>query len=133
MAIQNEMNRFVDDLVRSRGDMQRDSSLWPAADVCETDREYQIQVELPGIDMNDVKVRVTEDVLTIHGEKKQQVEEGKGEWKSVERSYGTFERSFRFPMPVQSDKVKAKYQHGVLTVTVPKAEQVQPREIQIEG
>jgi HSP20 family protein len=133
MSIQNEMNRLMGDLMGGRSEAPGETGLWPAADVAEHAKEYSVKVELPGMEMKDIKVHLTEDVLVIRGEKKrEQTEQGKS-WKCCEREYGLFERSFRFPIPVQGEKVKAKYVNGVLTVTVPKAEEVTPREIQIEG
>ncbi len=133
VTMQGEMDRLVDDLLRSRSEGNGECALCPAADVAELEREYQVHFELPGMDMKDIKVRFTNDLLVVQGEKKQAAAEKGHDWRSVERSYGTFERSFRFPLLVQGDKVKAKYSNGVLTVTVPKAETVTPREIQIEG
>ncbi len=111
-------------------------ALWvPAVDVRETDNEIQVTAELPGLKLEDVSVTVENGVLTISGEKKQEIQEGKEDasYHVFERRYGRFERSFTLPRTVNADQVKARFQDGVLTVILPKAEQAKPRRVQIEN
>lgn len=103
----------------------------PAADVIEVADGHQVVVELPGLKAEDVKIKLENFVLSISGEKKQ-VKEENGKVRRFERSYGAFERSFTLPNTVDADKVSARFENGVLTVSIPKAEQAKPREIQVK-
>ena len=107
----------------------------PVVDVRETNDELQVTAELPGLAPEDVNVTVENGVLTISGEKKQEVEEGKEDsnYYLYERRYGRFERSFSLPRTVNADKVKARFDNGVLTIALPKAEAAKPRKVQIES
>ena len=110
-------------------------AIWaPAVDVRETNDELHVTAELPGLKPEDVNVTVENGVLTISGEKKQEVQEGKedGNYYLFERRYGRFERSFTLPRTVNADRVKARFENGILTVALPKAEEAKPRKVQIE-
>jgi HSP20 family protein len=109
------------------------SSWYPACDVLEDKESVKIVVELPGLTPEDVKLSLENNVLSIRGEKKQQAEERTERVHRYERSYGSFERSFALPTSVDSDKVSASFQNGILTVTVPKAERARPREIPVRA
>jgi HSP20 family protein len=94
----------------------------PSADVVETDKGYEIEVSLPGIEKNDINIDVNEGTLTISGERKLENEvEGKN-YHMVETSYGSFSRSFRIPKLVDSSKIDASYKNGILKVDLPKDE-----------
>ena len=84
-----------------------------------------------GLSEKDVQVSVTDDVLTLKGEKTQENEQDDQKYHRVERSYGRFQRSFTLPANLNPEAIKAKFTNGVLTVSIPKAEEVQPKEIQI--
>lgn len=108
--------------------------LQPVVDVRETDHNLEVVAELPGLRSDDVEVNLENNVLTISGEKKQETSEG-GEDASyhlIERSYGRFERSFTLPRTVDISKVKAQFENGVLTVSLPKMEEAKPRRIKID-
>ncbi len=109
-------------------------SIWvPAVDVRETNDEIHVATELPGLTPEDVNVTVENGVLSISGEKKQEVQEGGDEtYHLVERRYGRFERSFTLPRSVNADQVKARFHNGVLTISLPKAEEAKPKKVQIE-
>jgi HSP20 family protein len=92
----------------------------PKVNVAETDKALEITAELPGMDDKDVEVSLADGVLTVKGEKKEEKEEKDKNYYLVERSYGSFQRSFRLPENVNEDKVAAQVSKGVLTVTVPK-------------
>lgn len=102
-------------------------------DVVENNEAYVIKAELPGISKNDVKITLHENVLTIKGEKKQEKEEKDRNFHRVERSYGSFERSFTLPSGVKDDKIEAAYKDGILTITLPKAEEAKPKEIEVKA
>jgi HSP20 family protein len=93
----------------------------PRVDVKETDKQFKFTVELPGMEEKDVEVTLTDNRLTIKGEKKAEKEEKDENRHLVERSYGSFQRSFSLPGDVESGKTKADFSKGVLTVTVPKS------------
>ena len=97
----------------------------PAVDIAERDRAYEISAELPGIDPNNIEVKLTNGVLTIKGEKKQETEEKKKNYYVSERRYGSFERSFQVPDAVDADKIEASFNKGVLTVVLPKSAEAQ--------
>jgi len=107
--------------------------LWaPRADVHETDKEVFVDLELPGIKKDEIKIEVKNDVLTISGERKQERKTETPEGSRIERHYGKFERSFSLPETVSVDKISAAYTNGVLTLTLPKTEKALPKEIKVE-
>jgi HSP20 family protein len=103
----------------------------PSVDMHETKDDLVLRVELPGVREKDVAVAITGDLLTIRGERRWEDESKDHKVLHVERMYGQFERLIQLPMAVQADKVKASYRDGVLEVTLPKAEELKPREIKI--
>jgi len=103
----------------------------PAVNISETPNAVVFKAEIPGIDPKDLDVTVTGDILTLKGEKKREKEEKGEQWHRVERSFGTFTRSFRLPTSVINDKVSADYKNGVLLVTLPKSEQARIKEVKI--
>lgn len=103
----------------------------PAVDITETENEFRFVAEVPGLSKKDIKLSLENNVLMISGEKKNEIKQEGREYHRVERSYGKFERSFRLPRDVKSEQINAKYDNGLLTVTVPKAEEAKPREISI--
>lgn len=108
------------------------SAVWaPDVDVKETDKEILIKADLPGIKKEDIDVSVDDGQLVIKGERKMEKEEKGKDYVRVERSYGSFYRSFSLGVPVKEDKIKADYKDGVLKMTVPKAEVKKPRKIEI--
>ncbi len=109
------------------------TSAWvPPTDVFEDAEGLKIVAELPGLTRDDVKLTVENHTLTIRGEKKQVAEEKSTRVHRYERSYGAFERSFTLPNTVDVTRVEAKFEHGVLTVALPKAEQAKPRTIEVK-
>jgi HSP20 family protein len=137
VELQREMGRLFEDF--SRG--------WPAAaslpgehplgrvDVSETDKELAIEADLPGLEQKDVEITLTDDLLTIRGERKEEREERKAAYHLQERAFGTFSRSLRLPFRPDPDKVQARFAQGVLTLTIAKPEQVveQTRKIAINA
>jgi HSP20 family protein len=104
----------------------------PATDIFEDGEGIKISIELPGLRPEDVKLTIENDTLTIRGEKKQVAEEKTTKVHRYERTYGSFERSFTLPNTVDADRVIARFEDGVLTVTLPKAERAKPREIAVK-
>ena len=109
------------------------TSTWlPACDVFEDKDAVKIVAEVPGVRPEDVKLSLENNLLTVRGEKKQQAEETTERVHRYERSYGLFERTFSLPTTVDPDKIAAKYEQGILTITIPKAERARPREIPVK-
>jgi HSP20 family protein len=106
---------------------------YPSVDVSETEKNVIVKAELPGMDPKDVDLSIEKGTLVIRGEKKQESEEKNENYHRVERSYGSFHRSIPLPCKCDADKVKAKYKNGVLTVTLPKDKDAQPRRVSIES
>ncbi len=104
----------------------------PVVDISESDGEYLIKAELPEIKKEDVKVTVEDGVLTIQGERRQEKEEKGKRYHRVERSYGSFVRSFTLPESVDEGGVKAEYKDGVLNLHLPKSEKVKPKAIDVK-
>lgn len=111
------------------------STFTPAINVAESDGEYRVTAELPGMDEKDIELSLHRDHLTIKGEKKQEHEEKGNGYHRVERSYGSFQRTIPLPQEIDADKVAANFQKGVLTITLPKLPEVQSgaRRIAIKG
>jgi HSP20 family protein len=109
------------------------TSAWlPPTDIFEDKDSIRIVAELPGVRPEDVKITCENNTLTIRGEKKQVAEEKTDRVHRYERTYGAFERSFSLPNTVDTDRVQASFEHGVLTVTLPKVERAKPREIPVK-
>lgn len=116
----------------SSGAGQQGPGLLPL-DVSENENEFVVKASLPGVKPDDVQITVHGDTLIIQGETKAD-EEKKGErWHLRERRFGAFQRSLSLPTPVDPDKARAQFEHGVLTLVVPKSEQAKPRQIKIGG
>jgi HSP20 family protein len=131
--LQTEMNRLFDSAFGGQPATSAGERMWmPACDVWETKDDIVVAFELPGINEKDVAVSMTGDLLTLRGERRWQPMEKDDTYHRVERVYGKFERSLQLGVPVQADKVKASYRDGVLTVRLPKADEVKPREIKID-
>src|SRR5689334_19867904 len=105
----------------------------PAVDVFETKEGLRIIAELPGVKPDQVKVSVEQGVLTLRGAKDQHAEEQTEAVHRYERSYGMFQRSFQLPSSVDAERIDAKLEHGVLTVTLPKAEKAKAKEIAVKS
>ena len=111
---------------------RRSALLSPAVDLSEDEKSYVVTAELPGVGKDDVTVELHEDVLTIRGEKKSEREEKKDRSHWVERSYGSFARSFTLPPTAQPEEMKATFKDGVLRIEIPKKEQAKARQIAIQ-
>uniref|UniRef100_A0A7C4RU55 Hsp20/alpha crystallin family protein n=1 Tax=Desulfatirhabdium butyrativorans TaxID=340467 RepID=A0A7C4RU55_9BACT len=106
--------------------------MWhPRLDVAESDREITVRAELPGLSKDDVQITLTNNVLTISGEKKREVENKNENYHLIERSFGSFCRTVALPSEVEADKVDAVYKDGVLSIRIPKSEKAVPKKITI--
>ena len=134
-SMQREINKMFDNFFRGGAvdDGSLEASLWsPAVDVAERDDEFQVKVELPGVSKDDVKITMQDNILTIRGEKKQEKESKNSNYHRVERSYGSFQRSFTLPTSVKHDRIEASYKDGILTIALPKAEEAKPKQIEVK-
>lgn len=134
MSLHREMNRVFDEFFK-RFEAEPFAGLAPTgprADVAETDDSVEVTVELPGLDEKDVEVSVTEDALTIKGEKKSEREEKKKGYYLSERSYGSFFRTIPLPPGVDGEKAVAEFKKGVLNVSIPKTAEAKQKVKKIE-
>jgi HSP20 family protein len=114
------------------GERAARSGRWlPAVDVHESDASYTLSVELPGARREDLEVDVQDDRLTIRGEKRSEREEKKERSHVMERSYGSFSRSFSLPADAVADRIQAKFEGGVLTIEIPKTREAKPKQVAI--
>ena len=132
MTLREAMDRLFDDAF-TRPLSLRDNWSAPAIDMYQTDDEIVVKASLPGIKPDEVQINVTGEVLTIKGETKQQEEKKEKAWHMREQRWGSFERSVVLPTDVVSDKAKAEFENGILTITLPKAEEVKPKVINIKA
>jgi HSP20 family protein len=135
LNMQREINRMFDGFFRGEGvdDTSLGASAWmPAVDIAEHDDEFVVKLELPGVAKDDVKITMQNNILTVRGEKKQEKESKSSNYHRVERSYGSFQRSFTLPATVKSEKIDATYKDGILSVTLPKAEEAKPKMIDVK-
>ncbi len=135
LTLQERMNRMFDESYRGRGAGEDDWSLggaWaPPVDIYEHDGNIVMTAELPGVDAKDVDVRVENNLLTLRGERKWSSEVKKESYHRVERSYGSFTRSFTLPNVVDTDKIKADFKDGMLKLVLPKKEEAKPKQISV--
>lgn len=130
-ALQQEIDRLFDGFTRGFGSASL-PGLVPSMDVSETDKEIEITAELPGLEEKDVQLSVADNILSIRGEKKSQREEKDKDYRLVERSYGSFQRTLELPSGVKPEAITATISKGVLKVTVPKPAPAQTRKIDVK-
>ncbi len=132
-TLQDRMNRLFrasfDDA--GRDESLTTSSFAPAVDVYEDEHKVTLKIEVPGIDEKDIDVRVENNTLTVHGERKIEKEEKEENYRRVERQYGAFTRTFTLPTTVDTDNVAATYDKGVLKINLPKKAEAKPKQIKV--
>ncbi len=131
--VSTRLNRiFGRPLARMGADEMMSMADWtPSADISETDTEYLIKAEIPGVKKEDVKVTIQDGVLTIQGERKMEKEEKDKKYHRIERSYGSFTRSFRLPDDADESAVKAEFKDGLLNVTLTKSAKAKPKSVNV--
>jgi HSP20 family protein len=129
--IQTEVNRLFDNFF-GRSSAAGGRAWAPPVDLYETKDDLVLTIEVPGVREKDVTVSITGDLLSVKGERRFEGEGKDHQFLHVERAYGKFERLVQLPIPVQTDKVKAVYRDGVLEITLPKAEEIKPKEIKVD-
>lgn len=134
MTLRDRMNRMFEDMVDLSKGEDRDimKSTWaPAVDIFETENEVVLSVEVPGISEKEIEIKVEDGNLTLKGERKFEKEAKEENYHRIERSYGSFYRSFSLPSYVDQDKIKAEYENGVLSIHMPKKPELKPRKVRI--
>lgn len=136
ISLRDAMNSLLQEsFIRPGNLLAQDGSSTSALplDISETEDHYVVKASLPGVKPEDVQITVHGDTLTIRGESKAE-EEKKGQtWHLRERRFGSFQRAVTLASPINSDQAQAQFDHGVLTLTLPKSEQAKPRQIKIGG
>ena len=132
MLVRNTMERLLDSAMTGTSTLQP-ATLGLALDVAESENEYVVKASLPGIYLNDLEITYSNNTLTIKGEVREEQELEGARSHLRERCYGCFARSITLPAGVESDKIEANYEAGVLTLRLPKAEEIKPRKIAIKA
>ena len=132
LAIRNTMERMLDSAVTGTSTLQP-ATLGLALDIAESENEYVVKASLPGINLDDLEMTYANNTLTIKGEVREEQELEEARYHLRERSYGSFARSITLPAGVESDKIEANYEAGVLTLRLPKAEEIKPKKIAIKA
>jgi HSP20 family protein len=132
LAMRNTMERLLDSAVTGTSTLQP-ATLGLALDIAESENEYVVKASLPGIHLNDLEITYANNTLTIKGEIQEEQELEEARYHLRERSYGSFARSITLPAGVESDKIEANYAAGVLTLRLPKAEEIKPKRIAIKA
>lgn len=130
----DEMDRFFDDWgPMPTKQVYDERNFNPACEVAETDEHYLMSVDLPGMKKEDIKIEMSDNVLTVSGERKRDSSGKTQRFQRYERSYGFFKRSFSLPSSIEADKVEARYEDGVLELYLPKTQAAKPRHIEIQS
>ena len=134
VTLRNAMDRlFEDSFVRPSVFLKANEGGILPIDVFQTKDDVVVKASLPGYKPEEVDISITGDTLTIKGEHKEESETKDGEYWLKERRYGTFSRTFTIPVEVKSDKAEAAFENGVLTLTLPKAEEIKPKQIKVKA
>ena len=130
-SLQEQVNRLFNDAFERQGEESSLTAWAPAVDIYETEHELVVKADLPDVDPKDLDIRVENNVLTIRGERKFEKKVNEENYLRVERAYGSFARSFTLANSANSDAIKADFQNGVLTLTIPKKEEAKPKQIKV--
>jgi HSP20 family protein len=129
--LQEQFGRLFSDAFERSAEENNLTAWAPAVDIFETEHELVVKADLPDIDPKDLDIRVENNILTIRGERKFEKKVDENNYLRVERAYGSFARSFTLANTVNPDAIKADYQNGVLTLTIPKREEAKPKQIKV--
>jgi HSP20 family protein len=136
VTLQDKMNQYFEQGLPQRRSAQENNlfaGAWaPAVDIYETDQAIELKADLPEVEAKDVDVRVEDNMLFLKGERKFEKEVKEENFHRIERSYGSFARSFALPQGIATDKISADYKNGVLKITLPKREESKPKQIQVK-
>ncbi len=132
-SMRRQMDRMMNDMLGEEGSNTGQGDYLLPLDVSENDDHYLVKASLPGVKPDNIDVTYRNGTLTISAESKQEQEFEKEQYHIRERSYGTFRRSINLPGDIDPDKIDARFEDGVLTLTLPKSEQAKPKRISIKG
>jgi len=130
-SLQEQINRMFGDGLGRTGEESNLTPWAPAVDIYETENELVVKADLPDINPQGLDIRVENNVLTIRGERKFEAKVHDDNYLRIERAYGSFSRSFQLANSVKADGIKADYEHGVLTLSIPKREEAKPKQIKV--
>src|SRR5215467_944482 len=130
-TLQDQINRLFSDTFERSGDQSNLSAWAPAVDIYENEHELVVKADLPDVDSKDLDIRVENNLLAIRGERKFEKKVNQENYLRMERSYGSFARSFTLANTVNADAIKADYQSGVLSLSIPKREEAKPKQIKV--
>src|ERR1700756_2864931 len=130
-TLQEQINRIFGDGARTSHEESNLTPWTPAVDIYETENELVVKADLPDVNPQDLDIRVENNILTIRGERKFENKVNEENYLRVERAYGAFSRSFSLANSVKSEAIKADYQNGVLTLSIPKREEAKPKQIKV--
>jgi HSP20 family protein len=130
-ALHDQVNRIFNESVRTQGDGSALTAWAPSVDIYETPNELVVKADLPEVDEKDIDVHIENNLLTIRGERKFDKSVQEDNYLRIERTYGTFSRSFSLPNTVNAESIRAEYKNGVLTVNLPKREESKPRQVKV--
>jgi len=134
MTLREAMDRLFDDAFTRPLSLRESWSMaTPAIDMYQTDNDVVVKASIPGIQAEEVQINITGDILTLKGEVKQDAERKDRAWHIREHRFGSFERSVALPTAVKSDQAEALFENGILTISLPKADEVKPRTINIKA
>jgi HSP20 family protein len=130
-TLQEQFNRVFGDVVGRTGEESNLTPWAPEVDIYETENELVVKADLPDVNPQDLDIRVENNILTIRGERKFDKKVNEDNYLRIERSYGSFSRSFSLANSVKSEAIRADYQNGVLTLSIPKREEAKPKQIKV--
>ena len=131
VTLQDRMNRLFRDSQSGQEEALTTSTFAPPVDVYEDEHNISLKIEVPGIDEKDIDVRVENNTLTVHGERKFEKEEKEENFRRVERQYGSFTRTFTLPQTVDAENIRADYDKGVLKIRLAKKAEAKPKQIKV--
>lgn len=131
-SVNNDLNNFFGDFFDNRLGEREEMQISPRVNIEENENEWTISAELPGVTKDDIKVNFQDGILTLSGEKKLEKEEKDKNYHRIERSYGKFSRSLRITNSIVVDKIDAQFKDGILSITLPKAEEAKPKLIDVK-
>jgi HSP20 family protein len=131
VTLQDRMNRLLRDSQGGQEEALTTTTFAPPVDVYEDEHNVTLKIEVPGIDEKDIDVRVENNTLSVHGERKFEKEEKEENFRRVERQYGSFIRTFTLPSTVDPEKIQANYDKGVLKIELAKKAEAKPKQIKV--
>jgi HSP20 family protein len=130
-TLQDQINRLFNDAFERTGEESNLTAWAPAVDISENQHDLVVEADLPGVDPKDLDIRVENNLLTIRGDRKFEKKVNEDNYLRVERAYGSFSRTFSLANTVNPEGIKADYQNGVLTLSIPKREEAKPKQIKV--